>query len=101
MGKLSTDDTKHVAELAKLQLTSSEIERFTKQLSSVLGYIEELEEVDVEDVKPTAQVTGLENILRSDEIKVENCLTQDEATSGTDATQNGYFKVKGILSKAL
>ncbi len=99
MGKLSNDDTKRVAQLAKLQLTKEETDKFTKQLTSVLSYMDELEAVDVKGVEPTAQVTGLTNVLREDTTDPTKCLTQDEALSGTENTQNGYFSVKAILDK--
>jgi aspartyl-tRNA(Asn)/glutamyl-tRNA(Gln) amidotransferase subunit C len=99
MAKLLASDTKHVANLAKLQLSDEEIEKFTKQLAKVLVHIEELEKVDVKNTTPTAQTTGLHNILRKDEIKPENMLTQDEALSGTENIVNGFIAVKKILNK--
>jgi len=64
MAKLTTDDVKHVAKLANLPLTDEEIKKFQEQLSSVVSYIDELQEVDTKDVEPTSQTTGLENVFR-------------------------------------
>lgn len=97
MGKLKKSDVKHVAELAKLQLTSSEIDKFSKQLSKVLSYVEELDEVDTSKTEPTSQTTGLENVTREDKRKAEDCLSQEEALSGTDKTHHGYFVVPRIF----
>jgi aspartyl-tRNA(Asn)/glutamyl-tRNA(Gln) amidotransferase subunit C len=99
MAKLSSSDTKHVAALAKLTLTPKEITKFTQQLSGILDYISELNEVDTKNVEPTAQTTNLTNITRPDEAKGANCLTQDEALSGTENVQNGFFVVPQILNK--
>ena len=99
MAKLTKQDVLHVAKLAKLDLTDKEVDKFESQLSSVIDFISQLEEIDTKDVEPTTQTTGLENIYRDDEIKKENCLAQDAATSGTDEIHNGYFKVDAILSE--
>lgn len=101
MGKLSTEDTQRVADLAKLQLTKAETDKFTKQLSMVLAHMDELEEVDVKGVEPTAQVEdGLTNVLGEDITDPTRCLTQEEALSGTENTQNGYFRVRPILDRS-
>lgn len=97
MANLSKDEILHVAKLAKLELTDKEIEKFTPQLSKVIDYFGELAEVNTNDVEPTSQTTGLENIRREDKVKPDESLTQEEALSGSDKTHNGYFKVKAIL----
>jgi aspartyl-tRNA(Asn)/glutamyl-tRNA(Gln) amidotransferase subunit C len=97
MAGLTHDDTKHIAELAKLKLSPSEIEKFTEQLSDVLSHIQLLDEVDTNNTEPTSQTTRLENVLRDDEIKADNILTQEEALSGTENTKNGFITVKQIL----
>ena len=99
MSKLSDSDVKNVAKLANLPLTSEEISRFKSQLSQVLSYVEKLSEVDTEKIEPTSQTTGLENVLRQDEIRIEANLTQKESLSGTEKTHNGYFVVPAILER--
>lgn len=89
-------DIKKVAKLANLTLTAEEEEKFDKQLNGILEYVEKIDEVDVSDVTPTSQVTGLENITRLDESS--DSLTQEEALSGTNSQHNGMFKVTAILS---
>ena len=96
MAILSKADVVHVAKLAKLDLTESEIKKFLSQLSSVVEYIGELEKVDTTGIEPTSQTTGLTNVFRGDEIKPSS-LNQDKALSGTDKVHNGYFKVPAIL----
>jgi aspartyl-tRNA(Asn)/glutamyl-tRNA(Gln) amidotransferase subunit C len=99
MGKLTKADVQHVAKLANLTLTPGEVEKYTKQLSSVVDHISELSKVDTEDTEPTSQTTGLEDTYRQDEVKEGNCLAQETALSGTDKIHNGYFKVKAILTE--
>ena len=65
---LSKEDVLKVAKLARIELTDKEVEKFQGQLSGVLNYIEQLQAVDTDDVAVTAQVTGLENVWRKDEL---------------------------------
>ncbi len=88
-------DVSHVAKLANLELSKKEKEKFEKQLSSILSYVEKLNEVDTKDVLETSQVTGLENVTRED--KIEPSLSQEETLSNVKSKQNGQIKVKAIL----
>lgn len=88
-------DVPHVAKLANLPLKPEEKEKFEKQLSEILSYVEKLKEVDTKDVETTSQVTGLENVTREDETSPS--LTQEEALSNSKSTHNDLFKVKAIL----
>ncbi len=85
----------HVAKLANLTIEKDEEVKFESQLSSVLSYIERLNEVDTTGVMETSQVTGLENVL--DEDKSRPSLTQEEALSQAHTKNNGFFAVKGVL----
>ena len=98
MAKLSKTDVGHVANLAKLDLTETEINKFLPQLSQILEHISELGKVDTADIIPTSQTTGLTNVFREDEVKPSST-DQDGALSGTDNIYNGYFKVGAILSE--
>jgi aspartyl-tRNA(Asn)/glutamyl-tRNA(Gln) amidotransferase subunit C len=99
MTALTKADILHVAKLAKLEITDVEVEKYIEQLSSVIDRFSELKGIDTETTEPTSQTTGLENVFRQDEVKEENCLSQEEAVSGTDKLYNGYFKVKAILTE--
>lgn len=99
MAKLTKQEVLHVASLAKIELDSNEVEKYTEQLSMVVDYFSQLSEVDTKDVEPTSQTTGLENVFRLDEIKSENSLSQEAVIAGSDKTYNGYFKVKAILTE--
>ena len=57
----------HVARLARLRLDDDEVERMSRELSSILGHIEKIGELDLDDVEPTSHVIQLENVLRPDE----------------------------------
>lgn len=89
-------DVKKIAKLASLTLTAEEEIKFEKQLSDILQYVEKLNEVDVKDVEPTSQITGLENVTRNDNYTAD-MLTQEQALSGNNSKHNGMFKVKAVL----
>lgn len=88
-------NVKHVAKLANLKLKEEEVEKFEKQLSSVLDYIKKLEELDTKNIEPTSQVTGLKNITRED--KTQPSLSQEEALSNAPKKHNGLFEVDAIF----
>src|SRR3954454_17521691 len=69
MAKLTRDDVLKLAQLARLELTDEEVEEYTRELSEILQYVEQLGDVDVSGLKQTNQVTGLINVTRDDEIK--------------------------------
>lgn len=58
---------KHVAHLARLDLTNQEVNQYANELTSIVGYINQLKEVETEMVEPTAQITGLINQTRPDQ----------------------------------
>jgi aspartyl-tRNA(Asn)/glutamyl-tRNA(Gln) amidotransferase subunit C len=85
----------HIAKLANLPLNAQEIKNIEPQLISTLAYIDQLNEVNTQDIEPTSQVTGMENVLRED-IPSES-LTQEKVLSNTKAVTKGFFRVKGVF----
>lgn len=92
---LTLDEVRHVARLARLRLSDTEMEEMRQQLSSILDYVGMLQEVDVEGVPPTAQVTDVVNVVRPDE--VHPSLPVDEALAGAPRREGDYFKVKPVF----
>ena len=88
-------NVKHIAKLANLPLSDKEEERFEKQISSILKYVEQLNSVDTKGVSITSQVTNLENAIRKDE--PDTSLNQEDALSNTKSKHNGFFKVGKVL----
>lgn len=93
--KLTENEINCVAKLANLNLSGEEVDKFQKQLSEVLNYVEVLNELDTDNVEPTNQVTGLENITRNDEI--QNSLSLSEALSGVLITEKEMFVTKAVF----
>jgi aspartyl-tRNA(Asn)/glutamyl-tRNA(Gln) amidotransferase subunit C len=69
MAKLTRDDILKLAQLARLELSDSEVAEFTEELSDILQYVEQLQAVDIDGLQPTNQVTGLTNVTRPDEVR--------------------------------
>lgn len=99
MAGLSTSEVKHVAHLARLELSDKEVEIFKRQLSEVVDYMGKLKKVDISGSKAIIQTTELKNVLRSDEVEGERTLGQEEALSGTESVVNGYFEVPALLDR--
>ena len=66
---ISKEQVEHIAKLARIELTEKEEGKFTKELSSILDYFDKLNKVDTEKIEADTQITGLENIIRKDEIR--------------------------------
>lgn len=95
--KLDRKEIEHIANLARLELTEEELEKYGSQLSDVLSYIEQLKEVNTENIEPTAQVIGMANVLRADE--VENW-PEDEievALKDSPEKEDRFIKVKRVI----
>ena len=85
----------HIAELAKLQITDEESERYAAQLSDILAYAGRLQALDTDAISPTASVLPLRNVLRPD--VVAPSLPRDEALANAADTAGGQFRVDAIL----
>jgi len=97
MSNLSREEVRHIAKLARLKLTEEEVEKFQQQLSEVLNYMRVLNDVETKDIEPTAQVTGLENVFREDEVSPS--LEPQQVLSGAPAREGNLFKTGVVLEK--
>jgi len=95
--KLTKPQVKHISDLARLKLSDAEIERFRRQLSSILGYVELLNEADTSKVAPTAQTTGLKSVYWEDKPQKETRLTPRQVLANAPETKNGLIKTKAVL----
>jgi aspartyl-tRNA(Asn)/glutamyl-tRNA(Gln) amidotransferase subunit C len=93
--KLDLETVERIAGLARVGLTHDELERMRDQLSAVLDHISMLQEVDTDDIPPTAQVIELQNIMRDD--VVEPSLTQEQVLLNAPRSEDGFIKVKAVL----
>lgn len=77
MAPLTPEQVRHIAKLARLELSEEEVLRFTTELGAILQYVDLLTEVDTTGVATTAQVTGQSKPLREDTIRTEPLSTPD------------------------
>jgi aspartyl-tRNA(Asn)/glutamyl-tRNA(Gln) amidotransferase subunit C len=95
--QISKQEVEHVAKLARLDITESEKETFSKQLSSILTYIEELKSWDTTGVEPTATVLEQTNVLRED--RARPSLVVEQVVMNAPDSDGGYFRVPKILEE--
>ncbi len=93
--KLTHEDVSHIALLARLGLTETEVDRFREQLSNILENFEILQEVDTTGIPPTAQSIVLQNIVRDDE--VAESLPQSQVMANAPQKEGNFFKVRAVL----
>lgn len=93
--KLSKKEVEHIAQLARLGITDKEKEKYAKQLSAILDYVEQLNKLNTEKVEPIGHITGAENVMRKDEIK--NKPDRENMLENAPDKENGFIKVKSIF----
>jgi aspartyl-tRNA(Asn)/glutamyl-tRNA(Gln) amidotransferase subunit C len=96
MTQISTKDVHHLAQLSSLQLDDTETESLRVDLERILGYIEQLSELDTEGVEPTYQVTDLQNVWRDDVVD-DYGLGRDELLSLAPDAEKNQIKVPKVL----
>ena len=95
MNKISKDEVKKVARLARLQLNEDEINKHAEQLEKILEYIKQLEQIDTDDVSCTTRAIEVINVFRKDEKK--NYDSTEELLELGPSKEDKYFKVPKIL----
>ncbi|MEK4967155.1 Asp-tRNA(Asn)/Glu-tRNA(Gln) amidotransferase subunit GatC [Cytobacillus sp. FSL R7-0696] len=95
MSRITIDEVKHVANLARLAITEEEAEQFQHQLDAIISFAEELNELDTNHVEPTSHVLDMNNVLREDE--ATKGLPQEEVLKNAPDSQDGYIKVPSIM----
>ena len=96
MAKLSREDVLKLARLARISLNDNEVQELAEELSTILQYVEQLQGVDVADLKPTNQVTGLVNVTRKDTI-LDYGYQPKELLKNVHEQQDNMIKVKRMI----
>ena len=84
--------------LARIGLEPGDEDFYAEQLSGILAHIDRLQQVDTDDIPPTAQVVEIVNQLREDEPRPG--LTQEDALSNAPAAEDGFFRVPSIQEES-
>lgn len=96
MAKLSLDEIQKVALLARIELTDAELAVASTEISSILDFVDTIQNIDTAGVQPTSQVTGLTDVWRED--LVEKCVIAPKLLlASAPDMQDGYIKVKKVL----
>lgn len=93
--KLSHDEVLHIALLARVGLTDTEVKQLSEQLSNILDNFEALQQVDTTGVSPTAQSIALQNVMSDDNVAAS--LLPDEVMANAPQREEGFFRVRAVL----
>ncbi len=93
--KISKDEVKYVAGLARISFDEDEIDKLQSELSAVLEYADALNKVDTEGVAPTEHILPIKNVFRKDEAK--ESLPLEEVFKNAPDTEAGGFKVPKVI----
>lgn len=88
--KISEEEVRHIASLARLKFTDEEITKYTSDLASIVEFAQQLNEIDVTDVKPTAHTLDIHNVFRKDEMR--------DSYDREKLLQNAPTKAAGCIS---
>ena len=88
-------DLQHVVKLARIELSAEEEQRIGPQLLEIIQYVEKLNELDIDEIEPTAHVVQLTNVWREGQPRPS--LSQDDAMCNAPKSANGLFVVPKIV----
>ena len=97
MTKITQEEVKKVAHLARLELNDNEISNHAEQLEKILEYIKQLELIDTDDVPCTTRAIEVTNVFRKDQKKNADCI--EELLELGPSRENKYFKVPKIINE--
>lgn len=93
--KIGQDQVRQVARLSRINLNQAEVQQFAGQLSDILAYVEQLDELETNDVEPTTHPLRMSNIFRPD--KAGESLTNDQALANAPQREGDFFAVPKVL----
>ncbi|MDD5506644.1 MAG: Asp-tRNA(Asn)/Glu-tRNA(Gln) amidotransferase subunit GatC [Candidatus Omnitrophica bacterium] len=92
---IDKETVEYVAHLARIELQPEELDRLSRQLHDILGFIDKLSALDVTQVKPASHILPINNVLRED--KPHICLTPDKALENAPSKSGNFFSVPKII----
>ena len=92
---IDKETVKYVAHLARIELEQEELEKLSRQLHDIIGFIDKLSALDVEQVKPASHILPISNVLREDE--PHTCLTPEQALENAPGKSGNFFSVPKII----
>ena len=92
---VNKEQVRHIAKLARIAMSDDELERLVPELNNILGWVEQLGEVDTDGVEPLTAVIDLKLRLREDAVTDGNC--RDEVLANAPDAQHGFFAVPKVI----
>lgn len=95
--KISKEEVEKLAHLARLEFSEEEKLSMQADMDKILGFVDKINELDLEGVEPLVYLNEDRNIMRAD--KVEQRITKDEALKNSPAKDSDYFRVPKVLKR--
>lgn len=94
---LTKEEIINIAALARIGLHGADVESYQRDLSAILDYFKQLEELDTDDVEPIGHITGMTDRMRRDEAEDFGSIGKDAILENAPERKDGYIKVKSVL----
>ncbi len=94
MSRISPEEVRKIAQLARLDLSAEEVETFAGQFARILDYVDKLAEVDIEGVEPFLNAASADNVFRADAAGAS--LPREEGLANAPSQAGGFFKVPRV-----
>jgi len=92
---ISKEELKHIADLSNLYFTDEELEKYAKDMSSIVEFANQLNDVDTTNVELTTSILGEYNVFREDEVKPS--FKREELLKNAPEQQDGMFKIPKVI----
>ncbi len=96
MSKIDTAEVERIAKLARIGITHDEATAMAMELDQIVGFVEQLQDVDIKSVEPTDQVTGLVDVWREDTVKPS--MDRELLLRNVPNRRDGYIVVKRVMN---
>jgi aspartyl/glutamyl-tRNA(Asn/Gln) amidotransferase C subunit len=96
MTKFGIDDVFKLAKLSNISVSKKDAEELLSDMQVILDYVGKLQNLNLKDTKPSYQVTGLSDVMRTD-VAIDYKISTDELLKNVPATQDNYIKVRRVL----
>ena len=94
---LSKEEVKKIANLARIEISEEEADKYATELSDILGFVEKLDEADTDGIEPIAHITGAKNVVREDKIIEYSEETKDNIIKNFPEKKDRFDKVKAVF----
>ena len=93
--RLTSDEVRHIAALARVAMTDDEVERMCGELSDILGHFDTLQQVDTTGAEPTGHSAGLETVMRED--IADASPPRNDILANAPRSEDGFIRVRAVL----